>query len=323
MNRSSRVRQRLCLLAMVSATAVLAQQPPGGATRPDSPGTGPYPAMKEEVASLPNHVVYRPRDLAALGKLQLGVVAWGNGGCSDDGAGSRFHLLELASHGYLVIASGHILSGPGAPPRAAGPPPATPAAGPATGAGTLQLPPPKTKSTDLNEAIDWALTENQRRGSPYFGHIDPQQIAISGYSCGGLQAITAAADPRVKTVVLQNTGIFNDGPSPIPGMDLKKDALLALHTPVLYILGGPTDIAYANGMDDFKRIEHVPVAVANIATGHGGTYNQSNGGPVAQVAVSWLQWQLRGDKQAAARFIGKDCNLCRDPAWTFGKKKLP
>ena len=85
--------------------------------RPDTPGSGRFAAMKEEVASLPRHVVYRPKDLAALGQTKLGVVAWGNGGCSDDAASSRFHLLEIASHGYLVIASGRILSGPGAPPR--------------------------------------------------------------------------------------------------------------------------------------------------------------------------------------------------------------
>ena len=317
MNKSSRARRCLLLLSMVCATTALAQQPPETNSLPDNPGTGPYPAMKEQVASLPDHVVYRPRDLAALGKLKLGVVAWGNGGCSADGAGSRFHLLELASHGYLVIANGRILSGPGAPPRAATAPPAAPTGGPP------QLPPPATSASQLNQAIDWALQENKRRGSPYFGRIDPRQIAISGYSCGGLQAITAAADPRVKTAVLQNTGIFNEGTSPIPGMDMKKADLLKLHSPVLYILGGPTDIAYANGMDDFKRINHIPVAGANIATGHGGTYYQPNGGPVAQVAVSWLQWQLRGDKQAAARFVGKNCGLCRDPAWTLEKKKLP
>jgi hypothetical protein len=73
--------------------------------QPDTPGTGLFAAMKEEVASLPRHVVYRPKDLAALGRTKLGVVAWGNGGCSDDGASSRFHLLEIASHGYLVIAN--------------------------------------------------------------------------------------------------------------------------------------------------------------------------------------------------------------------------
>ena len=36
--------------------------------RPDTPGSGRFAAMKEEVAALPRHVVYRPKDLAALGR---------------------------------------------------------------------------------------------------------------------------------------------------------------------------------------------------------------------------------------------------------------
>jgi len=163
-------------------TAVTAQQPaPPPVDRaalerqaeinkqPDTPGTGRFPAMKEEVASLPRHVVYRPMDLAALGGTKLGVVAWGNGGCSDDGASSRFHLLEIASHGYLVIASGRILSGPGAPPRE-----------PRPDAQPGQIQPPRTQPSDLSEAVDWALAENQRTGSPYFGRIDPALVAYSG-----------------------------------------------------------------------------------------------------------------------------------------------
>jgi dienelactone hydrolase len=315
------------LVTLLGASASAQQAPPPAAPPgPDTPGTGPYPAMKEEVASLPRHVLYRPTNVAAMGGQKLGVVAWGNGGCSDDGASTRFHLLELASHGYLVIASGRILSGPGAPPRpaAAPPPPRPPAAAPGQApAAPVSLPPPKTTAAQLTEAIDWALKENARSGSPYYGKVDPKQIAVSGFSCGGLQAITAAKDPRVSAVVFQNTGIFVDGPSPISGMDVSKDALLAIHTPVLYILGGATDIAYKNGMDDFKRIEHVPVVAANIQVGHGGTYFQPNGGAAASVAVSWLQWQLRGDKAAQARFVGKDCGLCKDPQWTLEKKKIP
>lgn len=329
-------------VAALLAGAVLAQQPPAPpaappgppdtSNLPDTPGTGRYPAMKEEDASLAAHVVYRPRDLGALGSQKLGVVAWGNGGCSDDGASTRLHLLELASHGYLVIASGRILSGPGAPPRAPRPaaaprsaaapaetPPATGAAPPPPG----QLPPPRTKASDLNDAIDWALKENSRQDSPYFGRIDPKQIAVSGFSCGGLQALTAGADPRVTATILHNTGIFVEGPSAIPGMDIGKDALKKLHTPVLYVLGGPTDIAYKNGMDDFEKINHVPVAVADLPVGHGGTYFQPNGGAAASVAVSWLQWQLRGDKKAESRFVGKDCGLCKDKDWTFYKKQIP
>jgi len=312
------------LVTLLGASATAQQAPPPAAPAgPDTPGTGPYPAMKEEVASLQQHVLYRPANIAAMGGQKLGVVAWGNGGCSDDGASTRFHLLELASHGYLVIASGRILSGPGAPPRPAPPPRPAAAAPGAPAAAPASLPPPKTTAAQLTEAIDWALKENARSGSPYYGKVDPKQIAVSGFSCGGLQAITAAKDPRVSAVVFQNTGIFVDGPSPISGMDVSKDALRAIHTPVLYILGGTTDIAYKNGMDDFKRIEHVPVAAANIQTGHGGTYFQPNGGAAASVAVSWLQWQLRGDKAAQARFVGKDCGLCKDPQWTLEKKKIP
>ena len=312
------------LVTLLGASATAQQAPPPAAPAgPDTPGTGPYPAMKEEVASLQQHVLYRPANIAAMGAQKLGVVAWGNGGCSDDGASTRFHLLELASHGYLVIASGRILSGPGAPPRPAPPPRPAAAAPGAPAAAPASLPPPKTTAAQLTEAIDWALKENARSGSPYYGKVDPKQIAVSGFSCGGLQAITAAKDPRVSAVVFQNTGIFVDGPSPISGMDVSKDALRAIHTPVLYILGGTTDIAYKNGMDDFKRIEHVPVAAANIQTGHGGTYFQPNGGAAASVAVSWLQWQLRGDKAAQARFVGKDCGLCKDPQWTLEKKKIP
>jgi dienelactone hydrolase len=292
--------------------AALERQVAENNARPDPPGTGQFPALKEEAASLPNHVVYRPADLAALGAMKLGVIAWGNGGCSTDGASSRFHLLELASHGYLVIASGKILSGPGAPPTEARSP------------GQNEQPSrPRTVATDLVDAIDWALAENGRAGSEYFGRIDASQIALSGWSCGGLQALRVASDPRVRTVVMHNTGVLNDGPNTtIPGMDLTKESLASFHTPVIYIMGGPSDIAYANGMDDFARIAHVPVAIANLPVGHGGTFQEPNGGAAASVAVSWLDWQLRGDAAAARRFVGDDCGLCRDARWQFERKNF-
>ena len=252
-----------------------------------------------------------PPTLPPWARRSSGVVAWGNGGCSDDAASTRFHLLELASHGNLVIAAGRILSGPGAPPPA-------PRAAPPPG----QLPPPRTDATDLNAAIDWALAENKRAGSSYFGRIDPKHVAVSGFSCGGLQALQAAKDPRVTAVILQNTGVFNTGASAMPSMNIGKAALKDLHTPVLYILGGPTDIAYANGMDDFRQITHVPVAVANLPVGHGGTYNEANGGSAAQVALDWLNWQWHGDAKAKSRFVGEKCGLCTDAKWTLERKNL-
>jgi hypothetical protein len=280
---------------------------------PDTPGDGPYPALMEVDPALPGYVIYRPAQLGPLAGGRLGVFVWGNGGCVDDGASSRLHLAQIASYGYLVIAPGKWRSGPGArdpqtPPRAPG----------ADGV----LPPPPTSAADLTRALDWALVENARPGSRYAGLIDPRALAAGGFSCGGVQALEIAGDRRLRTVVVQNSGIFNEAAPPIAGMTLRKEALAALHTPVIYIQGGPEDIAYANGMDDFSRINHVPAVMANLPVGHGGTYNQPLGGKAARIAVDWLQWQLRGDPVAAAAFTGPDCRWCRDSEVTLERKNL-
>jgi hypothetical protein len=279
---------------------------------PDTPGTGPYPATMEVDPALPDHVVYRPADLAAVGKGKLGLFIWGNGACADDGASSRLHLSEIASHGYLVIAPGKWRNGPNAKEGPAPPRPPAPDGG-------MSAPP--TSAADLTEALDWALAENAREASRYAGMIDANAVAVGGFSCGGVQALELAGDPRWKTVVVQNSGIFNTGAG-IPGMQLEKSALAALHTPVIYVLGGPTDIAYANGTDDFARIDHVPAVMVNLPTGHGGTYFEPNGGKAARIVVDWLQWQLRGDANAARSFLGEDCGLCGDPDVQIERKNL-
>ncbi|WP_245646775.1 hypothetical protein [Sphingomonas soli] len=315
------MRYGFALLALVATNAVAQQAPqapPSGeaAARaaanalPDTPGTGAYPAIKQVDPGLVNHVVYRPANLDALGNRKLGVLVWGNGGCSDDGAGARFHLAEIASHGYLVIAPGKILSGPGAAQR---PQPRT--------AEPRKLA-VETTWDDVRVGIDWALAENGRPGSPYQGRIDPKMVAVAGHSCGGLQALQLAGDPRIGAVIVHNSGIFTDGTNPIAGMTVDKSLLKTLHTPVLYVLGGPGDVAYPNGTDDVRRIEHVPVMLADLNVGHGGTFREPNGGVVAQVSVRWLDWQLRGDAKAAKTFKGADCGLCTDKAWTIEKKRI-
>ena len=302
-----------CILISSLASITLAQLPGVDNSRPDDVGTGPYPAMKEEVPSLPGHVIYRPRNLDALGSLKLGVVAWGNGGCWDDGAFNRFHLLEIASHGYLVIANGHIYSGPDAKLQPSGP--LLPAG---------MLPPQSTNASELIDAIDWAIQENQSSDSPYFELIDPNQIAVSGHSCGGVQAMTVAPDPRIKTWLIHNAGVPGDEYQfydQYPDMALGKENLSKIHGPIIFILGGETDIAYRGAYDTYDYIENIPVAIASlVAAEHMGTFMEPNGGEIAQVAVHWLQWQLRGQQQDSQYFLGVNCKLCTDRAWDYKSK---
>jgi hypothetical protein len=262
-------------------------------------GTGPYSAIMLSETTLPTHTVFRPKDLTPFGvKAKLPVIAWGNGACANSPWEHINFLSEVSSYGFLVIAIGPMpLEGE-------------------KGRG-------RSESSQLIDAIEWAIGQNSDKSSPYYNKIDVTKIAVSGMSCGGLQALETAPDPRVSTVIICNSGIL---PAPGAGMagmpGLSKDHLLKLHTPVLYILGGESDIAYANGMDDFKRINHLPVFAANMDVGHGGTYSKPHGGEFSKVATSWLQWQLKGDEKAGELFSGEPCELSKDPNWKVEKKNL-
>jgi len=270
-------------------------------------GSGPYPAIMEVDRTLPGHVIYRPATLPKASGRKLGVYAWGNGACTDDAASSRNHLLEIASYGYLVVVPGYIGDELAAHRKAQ--PPAAP--------GALTI---ATSQAEVKAGLDWALAQNGLAGSKYRGLIDTSAVAVAGFSCGGVQALGLAADPRVKALIVDNSGIFPDDAKKLPGMDLPKSALAKIHTPVLYLMGGPTDIAWANGTDDFKRIGHVPAVLVALPVGHGGTYADPYGGAGAAISVDWLEWQLRGDTTAGRTFVGKNCRICTVPGWTIERK---
>jgi hypothetical protein len=262
-------------------------------------GTGQYSAIMISDESLPTHTIFRPKDLSVFGKQnKLPVIAWGNGACANSPWEHVNFLNEVASHGFLVIAIGPM---------------------PKEGEQTRD----RSTSSQLSDAIDWAIAQNGDKKSPYYKKIDAKNIAVSGMSCGGLQTLEIAPDSRVTTAVVCNSGILPSPTTGMPGMPgLVKDQLKKLHTPTLYILGGESDIAYNNGMDDYKRIDHIPAFMANMDVGHGGTYQQPHGGEFARVATAWYLWQMKGDKEASKMFLGKDCGLCTDPKWKLESKNL-
>lgn len=296
----------IVILTGISLCAVnpAAAQESTSATKPASRivedgGTGPHKAVMISESSLPTHTVFRPSDLGtATRRNKLPVIVWGNGACANSPWEHVNFLSEVASHGFIVIAIGPM---------------------PQEGERTRD----RSTSSQLIDAVDWAIAQNNDKSSPYSGKLDIKKIAVAGMSCGGLQALEVAPDPRVTTTVICNSGILPNPGSGMPGMPaLTKDQLSKLHTPTLYLLGGESDIAYANGMDDFNRIHHIPVFVANLDVGHGGTYGQPHGGEFAKVATAWFQWQLKNDKEAGKMFTGDPSGLSKNPEWKVDRKKI-
>ena len=289
-------------------------------------GSGPYKAIMTTDATLPAHVLYYPKDMARAGKLP--IVAFGNGACINAGNRFRYFLTEIASHGYLVAANGVMASdklevGPQENPAVR--PPGSPLPPPPTleqRAANARRAPGTTTKEQLVESIDWATRENERKGRPFYHRLDPSKIAVMGQSCGGVQALNVASDPRITTLM-----IFSSGVGMIPNNPSDPAAVLrAVHTPVAYIHGDAQhDVAYYAAVDNVQRLaaRGVPVFGAwQDQMTHLGTYGQENGGFFAKVAVAWLDWRLKGGQAAAAMFRGSSCVLCTGPGWHVTKSGI-
>ena len=258
-------------------------------------GTGPYKAVMTEATDMDAHTLFYPQNLQAFDHHHpLPVLVWGNGACVNSPWEHYRFLNEIASHGYLVVATGYI---PMEEKNYDG---------------------PMSRPEQQIEAIDWVMQQAKDRNSPFHKKIDASHICLAGMSCGGLQTLFNCADKRISSLMVCNSGLFSDPSTAMPGMPMPtKDKLREIHCPVLYLMGGKEDIAYGNGMDDFHRIQHVPAYAANYPVGHGGTYRQPHGGEFSVVALQWLQWQLRGDKTARTFFVGKNPGILHRDGWTL------
>jgi hypothetical protein len=250
----------------------------------DTPPTGPYEVVIESDPGVPDQTIYRA---VVPSEVKLPIIVWGEGGCIKMGLIMAEFLHDVASHGFLIIADG--------PPEGG-----TTGAGPGGGGGDV-----------FKASIDWAIAENDRPCSQYYRKLDTTKIAASGQSCGGLMTLQAAGDPRLTTIAMFNSGLMGGGAA----------TLDMVHTPAAYFNGGTSDIAYENGANDYAQLAMTadfPVLHANNMLGHGGTYNDDNGGECARVGEAWFRWQLLGDETESGKgmFWGPDCGLCKDAGWT-------
>jgi dienelactone hydrolase len=308
----------LCLFTLAGESSAQNREQPAGPP-PSQPSdwaspTGTVKVVFEEDTTISDHTLYRPADISQYGGAnKLPVVAFTGPGCEPIGTAFRPFFVELASHGFLVVASG-------APEEA----------------GRYSRTAPKTKASDLTAVLDWAQKQDGAADSRFKGKLDTEHMAVMGQSCGGLQALSLAGDARIKTLVLWNSGVLNaprvtasagaqtNAIAAAMSIGNDKTALNAVKVPIAYFVG-KTDMASPNAQDDFKRLESVPVFVGILdipGDAHGGTFRQKNGGEFAIAGVNWLKWQLKGDQAAAAWFKGANCRLCNASGWQVLKKRI-
>lgn len=261
----------------------------------DDGGSGPFKAEAISEPNLENFVVYRPVDLQEAVKKEgpLPLFVFANGACDDTSLPHERMLSDLASYGYLVIALGELQD------------------------SINDRPLHKSPNIDMIRAIDWAEKVNADSSSPYFKKIDLEYVGIGGMSCGGAQAMANCIDPRVKTVIMFNSGMGDMEMSGASSKSLKN-----LYCPILYLIGGESDIAHDNAQLDYQRIDNVPVAFANqLRIGHGGTYHQPYGGSFSRMARAWLNWQFKDKRSDLDVFL---FNRLRDfPDYTMKAKNFP
>lgn len=255
-------------------------------------GSGPWKSCAVSEESLPGFTIYRPQDMsvAVESEGRLPVLLFANGACMDSNTGYEKMLGELASYGYFVVAVGEIQR------------------------YQFDRAEHSTSSRMLADALDWVLRQAKDKGEKYHGFIDAGRIAAAGHSCGGAQVLANCRDKHIKTCLILNAGM---GSMSMAGAS--AESLRDLHGPVIYLTGGPGDIAYRNAQEDYDAIDHVPVVLAdNESSGHGGTYGHPGGGSYARLVREWLDWQLKGRKSNAGIFLSSAFE--QFPDWTFKNK---
>ncbi|HVY36741.1 MAG TPA: hypothetical protein VHM31_02365 [Polyangia bacterium] len=251
-------------------------------------GTGPHKVVVETNSGtgINEGTIYRPMDLGGTEKYPIFV--WGEGGCSLNGLSNSAAMGEIASHGYFVIADG------------------TPNNGNSRSMNSGDV---VSMGKPLLAYVTWAIAENDKPCSAYYQALDTTKVGANGFSCGGLMAEGTAGDPRITTWGLNSSGLL----SSIPGF------YQTVHTPVLIVLGGSSDIAYQNGEKDYTGIAAVgvPIMLFSKDLGHGGDLFSSHGGDFTKIDLAWLNWRLKGDETATGKgvLVGGSCTYCSNSAW--------
>ncbi|MFI9009924.1 cellulose binding domain-containing protein [Actinosynnema sp. NPDC053489] len=238
------------------------------------------------------YTVFRPSNPQVVGGA-LPVLAFGNGACAHtDNREVTQALTFIASKGFVVVDTGSVDGSPNGVP---------------SGSPIPSL---------LTGAITWAEREHNRPGSPLAQRLDLTRVATAGHSCGGLEALVAAQDRRVDAAVSLNSGFFADG-----SFGYSRSELGKLHTPVMFLDGGPSDVAYDNTRANYN-LATVPAMLAeHPQAGHVGFITGSQLTEGMTAVVHFLDMVLNNNQTARSYILDPSGLASRSP-WAVSRKNF-
>ncbi|ETK35711.1 hypothetical protein MPTA5024_12710 [Microbispora sp. ATCC PTA-5024] len=274
--------------------------PTPSATPTPSPSPSPsrpviennFPVTREGAYGTNRYTVFRPSNPSALGR-PMPVLVFGNGACAHTNGSEVISALTfIAARGFVVVDTASVDGS---------------ANGVQSGSPIPSL---------LTDGISWAERENARTGSPLYQLLDLSKVAVAGHSCGGLEALVAGQDRRVGSVVSLDSGFFADG-----SFGYSRSELSKLHTPVMFLDGGSSDIAYDNTRANYDLTQVPAVLAEQPQAGHVGfiTGAQMNDGMTA--VVQFLDMTLNGNATARSYILGPSGLAARAP-WTVRSKNF-
>jgi hypothetical protein len=214
--------------------------------------------------------IFRPAaDKYGAGGVRHPVLVWGNGHTNTVDIWQGF-LARVATYGFVVVA------------------------------------PEQTEVTPehMNQAIDYVLGLANTPGSEDCGKIDPTKLGATGYSRGGMGAISVASDTRItSTFFFAAGGNVRNVKAPWG------------------VIGGDMDTVF-----DWTQISSAVDGSTQPAFGAalaGVDHNRVAGNAKGQEAyIAWMRWRFMGDVAGHDLFVGAACRICSDAAFS-GVAKTP
>jgi hypothetical protein len=203
------------------------------------------------------------------GGVRHPVIVWGNGHTNTVDIWAGF-LGRVATYGFVVVA------------------------------------PEQTEVTadEMNKALDYVVSLANDPTSGDCGKIDTTKLGSTGYSLGGMGAITVGSNARItSTFLFASNGNVKNIKAPWG------------------VIGGDADTTFSfSAISTAVTGSTQPAFGASLAgIDHNGVAGQAKS---QEGYIGWMRWRFMGDQAGHDMFVGPNCQICTDTAFS-GVVKSP